>query len=35
VPGARLREVPATHFVPLQFPDVMVEELARLLAADR
>src|SRR4051812_4343801 len=35
VPGARLREVPATHFVPLQFPGVMVEELARLLAADR
>jgi 3-oxoadipate enol-lactonase len=35
VPGARLREVSATHFVPLQFPGVMLEELARLSAADR
>jgi pimeloyl-ACP methyl ester carboxylesterase len=35
VPGARLRELSATHFVPLQFPEVMLEELARLSAADR
>jgi 3-oxoadipate enol-lactonase len=35
VPGARLRELSATHFVPLQFPGVMLEELARLSAADR
>jgi 3-oxoadipate enol-lactonase len=30
VPGARLREVPGTHFLPLQYPEVMREELARL-----
>ncbi|SNR96535.1 hypothetical protein SAMN06272737_1497 [Blastococcus mobilis] len=35
MPGARLRELLATHFVPLQFPGVMLEELARLSAADR
>lgn len=34
VPGARFREVSATHFVPLQYPEVMREELARLLRAD-
>ena len=32
VPGARLRELAGTHFLPLQYPRVMVEEL-RLLTA--
>ena len=35
VPGARLRALSATHFVPLQFPGVMLEELARLSVAGR
>jgi 3-oxoadipate enol-lactonase len=30
VPGARLRELAGTHFLPLQYPEVMVEELRRL-----
>jgi 3-oxoadipate enol-lactonase len=30
VPGARLREVPGTHFLPLQYPELMVGELRRL-----
>jgi 3-oxoadipate enol-lactonase len=30
VPGARLREVRGTHFLPLQDPGVMLEELSRL-----
>ena len=30
VPGARLREVAGTHFLPLQYPGVMLEELRRL-----
>ena len=30
VPGARYVELSATHFVPLQFPDVMLDELRRL-----
>lgn len=30
VPGARLRELPGTHFLPLQYPRVMLEELGRL-----
>jgi 3-oxoadipate enol-lactonase len=30
VPRARLRELAGTHFLPLQYPDVMVEELRRL-----
>ena len=30
VPGARLRELLGTHFLPLQYPDVMLEELDRL-----
>jgi 3-oxoadipate enol-lactonase len=33
VPGARLRELPGTHFLPLQYPRVMLEELSRLTAA--
>ncbi|MCU1614159.1 MAG: alpha/beta hydrolase fold protein [Frankiales bacterium] len=33
VPGARLRELPGTHFLPLQYPRVMLEELSRLAAA--
>jgi 3-oxoadipate enol-lactonase len=32
VPGARLREMAGTHFLPLQYPEVMVEELRRLAA---
>lgn len=32
VPGARLRELPGTHFLPLQYPRVMAEELRRLTA---
>jgi pimeloyl-ACP methyl ester carboxylesterase len=30
VPGARLRELAGTHFLPLQYPEVMLEELRRL-----
>ena len=30
VPGARLRTLDGTHFVPLQYPEVMLEELSRL-----
>ncbi len=30
VPDARLRVLAGTHFVPLQYPEVMVEELSRL-----
>jgi 3-oxoadipate enol-lactonase len=33
VPGARLRELPGTHFLPLQYPRVMLEELSRLAPA--
>jgi len=33
VPGARLRELPGTHFLPLQYPRVMLEELSRLVTA--
>jgi pimeloyl-ACP methyl ester carboxylesterase len=35
VSGARLRELSATHFVPLQYPGVMLEELARLAPTSR
>jgi pimeloyl-ACP methyl ester carboxylesterase len=35
VPGARLRELAGTHFLPLQYPEVMVEELRRLPGAER
>jgi pimeloyl-ACP methyl ester carboxylesterase len=31
VPGARFRELLGTHFLPLQYPDVMLQELRRLL----
>jgi len=34
VPGARLRELAATHFVPLQYPGVMREELDRIVRHD-
>jgi pimeloyl-ACP methyl ester carboxylesterase len=30
LPGARLREMAGTHFLPVQYPDVMAEELRRL-----
>jgi 3-oxoadipate enol-lactonase len=30
VPGARIRELAGTHFLPLQYPEVMLEELRRL-----
>jgi 3-oxoadipate enol-lactonase len=30
VPGARLRELQGTHFLPLQYPGVMLDELRRL-----
>ena len=30
VPGARFRELLGTHFLPLQYPDVLLEELRRL-----
>jgi 3-oxoadipate enol-lactonase len=33
VPGARLRELPGTHFLPLQYPGVLLEELRRLVPA--
>lgn len=32
IPGARVRELPGTHFLPLQYPRVMLEELSRLAA---
>ncbi len=32
VPGARLRELPGTHFLPLQYPRSMAEELQLLTA---
>jgi 3-oxoadipate enol-lactonase len=34
VPRSRLRELPGTHFLPLQYPGVMLEELRRLVAGD-
>jgi 3-oxoadipate enol-lactonase len=33
LPGARYREHPASHFLPLERPDVMVDELRRLAGA--
>jgi 3-oxoadipate enol-lactonase len=33
VPGARLRELAGTHFLPLQYPEVMLAELRRLTGA--
>ena len=30
IPGARIRELMGTHFLPLQYPEVMLEELHRL-----
>jgi len=30
VPGARFRELLGTHFLPLQYPEVMLSELHRL-----
>ncbi|WP_138731863.1 alpha/beta fold hydrolase [Modestobacter excelsi] len=33
LPGARLRELPGTHFLPLQHPGVLLEELRRMLPA--
>jgi 3-oxoadipate enol-lactonase len=33
LPGARLRELPGTHFLPLQYPGVLLEELRRMLPA--
>jgi pimeloyl-ACP methyl ester carboxylesterase len=30
IPGARFRELMGTHFLPLQYPEVMLEELRRL-----
>ncbi|SFO72976.1 Pimeloyl-ACP methyl ester carboxylesterase [Geodermatophilus dictyosporus] len=35
VPGARLRTVPATHFVPLQYPRLMAAELRALVDRER
>jgi 3-oxoadipate enol-lactonase len=32
VPGARLVRLPGTHFLPLQFPDVLAAELDALRA---
>ncbi|SES77701.1 Pimeloyl-ACP methyl ester carboxylesterase [Geodermatophilus poikilotrophus] len=34
VPDARLRTLAGTHFVPLQYPEVMVEELRALVARE-
>ncbi|WP_232807000.1 alpha/beta fold hydrolase [Geodermatophilus chilensis] len=34
VPGARLRTLAGTHFVPLQYPEVMREELQALVARE-
>jgi 3-oxoadipate enol-lactonase len=34
VPGARLRTLAGTHFVPLQYPEVMLEELRALVARE-
>ena len=31
VPGARLRELPGTHFLPLQYPGVLLQELRLML----
>jgi len=33
VPGARLRELPGTHFLPLQYPGVLLEELRQVATA--
>jgi 3-oxoadipate enol-lactonase len=33
LPGARLRELPGTHFLPLQYPAVLLAELRRMLPA--
>jgi 3-oxoadipate enol-lactonase len=33
LPGARLRELPGTHFLPLQYPGVLLQELRRLVPA--
>jgi 3-oxoadipate enol-lactonase len=33
VPGARLRVLPGTHFLPLQYPGVLLEELRRMRPA--
>jgi len=33
VSGARLRELPGTHFLPLQYPGVLLEELGRVVRA--
>jgi pimeloyl-ACP methyl ester carboxylesterase len=35
LPGSRLRELPGTHFLPLQYPDVMADELRRLAPPTR
>jgi 3-oxoadipate enol-lactonase len=35
VPGARFRELPGTHFLPLQYPEVMTAELAALTTRSR
>ncbi len=35
VPGARLVRLPGTHFLPLQFPDVLEAELADLRSGRR
>ena len=31
IPGARYRELAGTHFLPLQYPDLMLEELRALV----
>jgi 3-oxoadipate enol-lactonase len=33
LPGARLRELPGTHFLPLQYPGVLLAELRRMVPA--
>jgi pimeloyl-ACP methyl ester carboxylesterase len=35
VPGARLRELPGTHFLPLQYPAEVMDELRRLSGQER
>jgi pimeloyl-ACP methyl ester carboxylesterase len=30
IPGARFREILGTHFLPLQYPEIMIEEMTRL-----
>jgi 3-oxoadipate enol-lactonase len=30
--GSRFRELDATHFIPIEFPDVVLEELKDLVA---